>query len=255
MGSGTATAAAWAWATETGSATDSETGLGTGTGSGMSWRTRWGVGGVGGGSWGGWAAAGWLALGDGAQGLGDAGRQRQLGRESGGGGGTTTGPSDGGAMNGVVPLASTESPTVAEPAVMPAMIGSDDMVASMTTITVYRLVGPARPAARCTPATRRPATCVPPTAGGGRAVAPGCPRTAARPKLLIAAEVLTQGGPSGHGAPPLQSVSMCQLSAQSINLTRATMIRYAVLIDKRENGVAAPTRQAGSDAAGCEVAL
>ncbi|GFJ90470.1 hypothetical protein [Phytohabitans rumicis] len=52
-----------------------------------------------------------------------------------GGGNTTTGPSDGGAMNGVVPPAAV-LPTVAEPALIAAMIGSEDIVTSMITMTV-----------------------------------------------------------------------------------------------------------------------
>lgn len=50
-----------------------------------------------------------------------------------GGSGRTTGPSDGGAMNGMVPVG-VVPPTVAEPALIAAMIGSDEVLASRVTM-------------------------------------------------------------------------------------------------------------------------
>jgi hypothetical protein len=133
-------------------------------------------------------------------------------------------------MNGVVPLASTVSPTLAEPAVMPAMIGSDDMVASMTTITVYRLVGPAKPAARCTPATRRTATCVPPVrrwrTSSGTGLSPNCGTTEAP---------LRQGPHTGwtkatHSATAVERVNVPTFRRNPTNRpTQLTLIRYWVL--------------------------
>lgn len=111
-----------------------------------------------------------------------AGTGGSAGIASGGGGGTTTGPAEGGAMNGVVPLA-TDSPTFAEPVPMAAMIGNEDIVTSMTTITAYRLVGPERPAARCTPAPLRPTACEAPgfrwRTSGGTGLSPDCGTTPA----------------------------------------------------------------------------
>ncbi|BCB80498.1 hypothetical protein Pflav_069080 [Phytohabitans flavus] len=176
-------------------------------------------------------------------------------RAGGGSGGTTTGPSEGGGMNGVVPpLASTESPTFAEPVLMAAMIGSDDMVASMTTITVYRLVGPAKPAARCTPATRRSATCVPPArrwrTSSGTGQSPGSSTTEAPLR-----QVLTQGGPSRHTAPPSVSVSMCQLSG-TIRLipSPASDLMHCQRVDQQCGETPLPGRSLET-AAGFEVAL
>jgi hypothetical protein len=51
----------------------------------------------------------------------------------GGSGTTMNGPSDGGAMNGVVPV-SESPPTVAEPALIAAMIGRDEVLASRVTM-------------------------------------------------------------------------------------------------------------------------
>jgi hypothetical protein len=52
----------------------------------------------------------------------------------GGSGMTTTGPSDGGAMNGVVPSGSELPLTVAEPALIAATIGIDAVPASRPTM-------------------------------------------------------------------------------------------------------------------------
>jgi hypothetical protein len=142
----------------------------------------------------------------------------------GGGGGTTTGPSEGGAMNGVVPLASTESPTFAEPLPMAAMIGSDDMVASMTTITVYRLVGPARPAARCSPATRRAATCVPPVrrwrTSSGTGLSPDCGTTEAP---------LRQGPHTGWGKSTHSATTGGRVNVPTFGLNPPNPLPLAIL--------------------------